>query len=176
VYSPALTDFTFMVRGTSHMFVTGPDVVRSVTGENVTQVSRSYHFLVKKTGLSSDCFCLALLTKRCVKQSKLWDCEASFSIALDEHFVRAKMLRSLSRICFHDLLESETRKTTRGAWIRQRQHTAVESGAYKSMDKQGFPCNLMPRWLDMVLAAVSVQSNTSHFRLWAIPSVFLVVP
>ncbi|GAQ83491.1 propionyl-CoA carboxylase beta chain [Klebsormidium nitens] len=37
VYSPALTDFTFMVRGTSHMFVTGPDVVRSVTGETVTQ-------------------------------------------------------------------------------------------------------------------------------------------
>lgn len=37
VYSPALTDFTFMVKGTSHMFLTGPDVVRSVTGENVTQ-------------------------------------------------------------------------------------------------------------------------------------------
>ena len=37
VYSPALTDFTFMVKGTSHMFLTGPDVVRSVTGEEVTQ-------------------------------------------------------------------------------------------------------------------------------------------
>lgn len=37
VYSPALTDFTMMVRNTSHMFVTGPDVVRSVTNENVTQ-------------------------------------------------------------------------------------------------------------------------------------------
>lgn len=37
VYSPALTDFVFQVRGTSHMFLTGPDVVRSVTGENVTQ-------------------------------------------------------------------------------------------------------------------------------------------
>jgi hypothetical protein len=61
VYSPALTDFTFMVRGTSHMFVTGPDVVRSVTGEDVSQVSRSYHFFVKQTGLSSDCFCLALM-------------------------------------------------------------------------------------------------------------------
>jgi acetyl-CoA carboxylase carboxyltransferase component len=34
-YSPALTDFVFMVRGTSHMFITGPDVVRAVTGENV---------------------------------------------------------------------------------------------------------------------------------------------
>ncbi|KAL1934159.1 hypothetical protein VTP01DRAFT_6341 [Rhizomucor pusillus] len=37
VYSPALTDFTFMVRDTSHMFVTGPDVVKAVTNEKVTQ-------------------------------------------------------------------------------------------------------------------------------------------
>jgi acetyl-CoA carboxylase carboxyltransferase component len=37
VYSPAMTDFIFMVRGTSHMFITGPDVVKAVTGEEVTQ-------------------------------------------------------------------------------------------------------------------------------------------
>ncbi|MFD5434274.1 acyl-CoA carboxylase subunit beta [Kitasatospora sp. NPDC127067] len=36
-YSPALTDFVFAVRGISQMFITGPDVVRSVTGEKVTQ-------------------------------------------------------------------------------------------------------------------------------------------
>jgi acetyl-CoA carboxylase carboxyltransferase component len=36
VYSPAITDFTFMVRGTSHMFITGPQVVRAVTREEVT--------------------------------------------------------------------------------------------------------------------------------------------
>ncbi len=36
VYSPALTDFIFMVKETSHMFITGPDVVKSVTGEEVT--------------------------------------------------------------------------------------------------------------------------------------------
>src|ERR1700756_3123479 len=36
VYSPAMTDFTFMVRGTSYMFVTGPDVVKTVTNEQVT--------------------------------------------------------------------------------------------------------------------------------------------
>ncbi len=35
-YSPALTDFTFMVRGTSYMFVTGPDVVKAVTGESIS--------------------------------------------------------------------------------------------------------------------------------------------
>jgi propionyl-CoA carboxylase beta chain len=37
VYSPALTDFVIMVEGTSHMFITGPDVVKAVTGESVTQ-------------------------------------------------------------------------------------------------------------------------------------------
>ena len=37
VYSPALTDFTFMVRDTSYLFVTGPDVVKAVTNEQVTQ-------------------------------------------------------------------------------------------------------------------------------------------
>jgi propionyl-CoA carboxylase beta chain len=36
VYSPAITDFVFMVKGTSHMFITGPDVIRTVTGEEVT--------------------------------------------------------------------------------------------------------------------------------------------
>jgi propionyl-CoA carboxylase beta chain len=36
VYSPAMTDFIFMVRGTSYMFVTGPDVVKTVTNETVT--------------------------------------------------------------------------------------------------------------------------------------------
>jgi len=37
VYSPALTDFTFMVKDTSYMFVTGPDVVKEVCNEEVTQ-------------------------------------------------------------------------------------------------------------------------------------------
>ncbi|HMC36732.1 MAG TPA: acyl-CoA carboxylase subunit beta, partial [Actinomycetota bacterium] len=36
VYSPAITDFVFMVKGTSHMFITGPDVIKAVTGENVS--------------------------------------------------------------------------------------------------------------------------------------------
>ncbi|MDA0781095.1 MAG: acyl-CoA carboxylase subunit beta [Rickettsiales bacterium] len=37
VYSPALTDFIFMVRGSSYMFVTGPEVVKTVTHEDVTR-------------------------------------------------------------------------------------------------------------------------------------------
>jgi acetyl-CoA/propionyl-CoA carboxylase carboxyl transferase subunit len=36
VYSPAITDFTFMVEGTSHMFITGPQVIETVTGEEVS--------------------------------------------------------------------------------------------------------------------------------------------
>jgi acetyl-CoA carboxylase carboxyltransferase component len=38
VYSPAMTDFVFMVEDTSYMFITGPDVVKTVTGEEVTQL------------------------------------------------------------------------------------------------------------------------------------------
>ena len=37
VYSPALTDFIFMVTGSSHMFVTGPEVIKTVTGEEISQ-------------------------------------------------------------------------------------------------------------------------------------------
>src|SRR5947209_741579 len=37
VYSPAITDFVFMVAGTSYMFVTGPDVIRTVTHEEVSK-------------------------------------------------------------------------------------------------------------------------------------------
>jgi propionyl-CoA carboxylase beta chain len=36
VYSPAMTDFIFMVKGSSHMFITGPEVIKTVTGEDPT--------------------------------------------------------------------------------------------------------------------------------------------
>ncbi len=36
VYSPAMTDFIYQVEGTSHLFITGPDVIKAVTGEEVT--------------------------------------------------------------------------------------------------------------------------------------------
>lgn len=57
VYSPALTDFTLMVRGSSYMFVTGPDVVKTVTHENVTQEElggASAH--TRKTGVADIAF------------------------------------------------------------------------------------------------------------------------
>src|SRR5262249_25427222 len=37
VYSPAITDFNIMVSGTSYMFITGPDVIKTVTHEEVTK-------------------------------------------------------------------------------------------------------------------------------------------
>jgi len=57
VYSPALTDFTFMVKGSSYMFVTGPDVVKTVTHEDVTQEKlggASVH--ATKTGIADKAF------------------------------------------------------------------------------------------------------------------------
>ena len=57
VYSPALTDFIFMVKDTSYMYVTGPDVVRTVTNENVSHESlggASVH--VKKSGVADGAF------------------------------------------------------------------------------------------------------------------------
>jgi propionyl-CoA carboxylase beta chain len=67
VYSPAITDFTIMVKNTSYMFVTGPDVLRTVTHEDVTkeqlggamthnQTSGVAHFAVE-----DDRECLALI-------------------------------------------------------------------------------------------------------------------
>ena len=57
VYSPALMDFTFMVEGTSYMFVTGPDVIKKVTYENVSKESlggSSVHS--QKTGVADGRF------------------------------------------------------------------------------------------------------------------------
>ena len=64
VYSPALTDFVYMIDGTSHMFITGPDVIRNATGESCdfeslggaqTHSTRSgvCHFVA---GSEHDCF------------------------------------------------------------------------------------------------------------------------
>jgi propionyl-CoA carboxylase beta chain len=57
VYSPAMTDFIFMVRDTSYMYVTGPDVVRTVTNEVVTHEDlggASVHS--KKSGVADGAF------------------------------------------------------------------------------------------------------------------------
>ena len=64
VYSPAMTDFIFMVRDTSYMFVTGPDVVKTVTNEVVTAeelggASRAHHQIgVADGAFENDVECL----------------------------------------------------------------------------------------------------------------------
>ena len=69
VYSPAITDFVFMVEDTSYMFITGPDVIRAVTHEEVTKEQlggASTH--AQKSGVAhftagSDASCLELVRK-----------------------------------------------------------------------------------------------------------------
>src|SRR5213083_3026834 len=67
VYSPAITDFVFMVRGSSYMFVTGPDVLRSVTHEEVSKEDLGgAHTHNAKSGVAhfaapDDRACLALI-------------------------------------------------------------------------------------------------------------------
>jgi acetyl-CoA carboxylase carboxyltransferase component len=67
VYSPAITDFVFMVRGTSYMFITGPDVIKTVTGEEVTfdELGGAYTH-ASRSGIASfiaddEASCLALV-------------------------------------------------------------------------------------------------------------------
>ncbi len=67
VYSPALTDFTVMVEGTSYMFVTGPDVIKTVTHEDVTKealggaMAHNATSGVAHFAASDDAACLELL-------------------------------------------------------------------------------------------------------------------
>jgi propionyl-CoA carboxylase beta chain len=70
VYSPAITDFVFMVEDTSYMFITGPDVIRAVTHEEVSKEQlggATAH--AKKSGVAhftapDDASCLASVRRR----------------------------------------------------------------------------------------------------------------
>ena len=81
VYSPALTDFTFMVQETSHMFITGPRVVKAVTHEDVTleelggamthnRVSGVAHFAAES---EDDCLSQVRMLMRYLPQNNLED-------------------------------------------------------------------------------------------------------
>src|SRR6187401_2959586 len=67
VYSPAITDFTIMVKDTSYMFVTGPDVIRAVTHEEVTKealggaMTHNERSGVAHFAVDNDRDCLALI-------------------------------------------------------------------------------------------------------------------
>src|SRR5580658_10830525 len=69
VYSPAITDFTLMVAGTSHMFITGPDVIKTVTGEDVTfEELGGAHAHMTKSGVA--CYAAAG-EEDCIEYAKL---------------------------------------------------------------------------------------------------------
>jgi propionyl-CoA carboxylase beta chain len=67
VYSPAITDFIIMVKGTSYMFVTGPDVIKTVTHEDVTKedlggaMSHNERSGVAHFAVEDDSECIALI-------------------------------------------------------------------------------------------------------------------
>ena len=67
VYSPAITDFTIMVKGTSYMFVTGPDVIKTVTQEDVTKedlggaMTHNERSGVAHFAVEDDAECIALI-------------------------------------------------------------------------------------------------------------------
>ena len=71
VYSPALTDFIFMVKNTSHMFITGPDVVKAVTREEITfeelggAMVHSTASGVSHVAAESEADCLFLIRELC---------------------------------------------------------------------------------------------------------------
>ena len=67
VYSPALTDFIFMVKDTSHLFITGPDVVKAVTGEQISQEDLGGENSLLDEGLTScPMLCLASFPNFCL--------------------------------------------------------------------------------------------------------------
>ncbi|MDQ2645119.1 MAG: methylmalonyl-CoA carboxyltransferase, partial [Myxococcota bacterium] len=66
VYSPALTDFVFMVEGTSYMFITGPDVIRAVTHEEVTK--EALGGAAAHASKSGVCHFVAKTDKQCLDQ------------------------------------------------------------------------------------------------------------
>lgn len=66
VYSPAITDFIFMVEGISHMFITGPDVVKAATGETTTfEQLGGAHVHGEKSGV---CHFVAASEQDCFRQ------------------------------------------------------------------------------------------------------------
>lgn len=88
VYSPALTDFNIMAKGTSYMFLTGPKVVKTVTGEDVTQEelggalvhstkSGVAHFTVdrEEEGLELIRHLISFLPQNNLEEAPLMECE-----------------------------------------------------------------------------------------------------
>ena len=66
VYSPAITDFVFMVADTSYMFVTGPDVIKTVTHEDVTK-DKLGGAMTHNSALAAWAISLCVMTRNCLQ-------------------------------------------------------------------------------------------------------------
>ncbi|MBI3550855.1 MAG: acyl-CoA carboxylase subunit beta [Elusimicrobia bacterium] len=104
VYSPAITDFVFMVEGTSHMFITGPDVVRAATGESTdfdslggaqvhSEISGVCHFVAAS---EQDCFrqireLMEYLPQNCFERAKT-------VLASDDPHRQSEVLQKISEM------------------------------------------------------------------------------
>lgn len=69
VYSPAMIDFIYMVEDTSHMFITGPDVIKTVTGEEVSLTNWAAPLPMQLKAVSS---IAATPTKRRCSKTSSW--------------------------------------------------------------------------------------------------------
>jgi propionyl-CoA carboxylase beta chain len=97
VYSPAVTDFTVMVDQTSHMFITGPDVIKTVTGEDVgmedlggarthNTKSGNAHYLAadEEDALEYVKALLSYLPSNNLDEAPVYDAEASLAVTEDD--------------------------------------------------------------------------------------------
>ena len=104
VYSPALTDFTIMVDGTSHMYITGPDVIRTVTGEDVgheelgggrthNSVSGNAHYLAadESDALNFVCDLISFLPSNNLDEAPLVHAPADLTVDSDDEALDALM-------------------------------------------------------------------------------------
>ena len=133
VYSPALTDFIFMVEGVSYMFITGPDVIKTVTHEDVTKealggamthnsVSGVAHFLAR-----GDAECLAMIRELMsyLPQNNLdGPARISCSDPVDREDIALDSLVPQSSNLPYDIKDVIRRVTDNGGFFEVQEHWA----------------------------------------------------
>ena len=133
VYSPALTDFIFMVEGVSYMFITGPDVIKTVTHEDVTKealggamthnsVSGVAHFLAR-----GDAECLAMIRELIsyLPQNNLdGPARISCSDPVDREDIALDSLVPQSSNLPYDIKDVIRRVTDNGGFFEVQEHWA----------------------------------------------------
>jgi acetyl-CoA carboxylase carboxyltransferase component len=133
VYSPAITDFIFMVQGMGQMYITGPDVIRAVTGEEVTleqlggamvhaSQSGNCHFVASN---EEDCLKMVRLLLTYLPQSNME--EAPFEENADDHDRRDEELLHIvpeDATKAYDMKEVIRRVMDNGEFMEVHEHFA----------------------------------------------------